>query len=1051
MSAGWRNRCCIILCCVSAEVSAQEVDPEAGIQRLLSGDRSIIPTLVEQREVVLPILVARTLPSDIDLQPLLLQLGAESYRDRIEAVKTLSEMDVNIREKVLAFQREQAGDPEIRRRTDEVVRSLQVRETQIPHATLVQYLIACGDVDSDTLLALQHSYAVVFEQKPAELFEGLKQEEVPKTFRIFAAQIMQVPKLRKPFMEWMLTSTNRNAPTLEIMRDLLKADFNSTFTAIPVQNHHHRNINRLIDTEFQDALTDDLIEYRLKQLYDLTPGDMPFAFREGQPITPTMAFHFLNSEEMTLLDHRYTSFLLGKLAALPDQDLKTLITRTTLTMRLFRILVEHKPEAWRELTGLVQSRVKNAKNYLEFYSNVQLAVDTFELEYEEGELDPTWTRLLRESDQDKDTRHLLYTGHTYHISRPVLLSHLTWHRDLFAQSKMNKYDLLVYLLESENPRIREGTLNVMLDVLPKGRSKMNPDRPDTPDPRMEGRITPLMMLREPEENKIDTHTIRRLWNAILQYPEHKHPELAAKKLEVLAHIPDAEDVPFEFSQLKHHSSALLPHRLAHFYSVNRHLMDPWLQEEELTPFGLQLLCLLSETEGLPDDTKNILRSSLSRSLKRKPFSRKMLFALHTTSLRLGGIPQEDFNALLEDVQDKKRLYHFSNLPIWSLSSADRHLLPVLEEQLESCTQNRSVLLKIGLRIDPAHPPLQKLIQDELHHADVYAVARLAIHPEVHYTALPEERLREILDVSDSSNRSAVRQLIQSLVEEPHPEIALNILKPVVGELLDRTQAHHMLKPYVIQKRTAWEVWGEDLLHLAKAGTREQAINVANVMESMIWIPSSAVPSILEVLQGLGENPMARDQMLLVVGRFAQPDPKAYHAVKALKMDHVRSKWIQVYALAALCPERKERQRYFEALTSSHEEIPGDLYIQMIAGLNGFEPQRWKILMECTDHILQGGDRRFRPHHLHTIIQESPRFQDSKRPLSLYQNLLSRFARVPPELDHSISYSQKMLENLLTHYPGELAKFAPLVEALPSKPKQSFTYHRFRSQLQERKE
>ncbi len=992
-------------------INAENPALQGKIDSLLVGDRSVIPALVDNKEEALLLLVARIHPPDADVSSLLAQLGADTDAERTEAVNLLSNLGGAVMGLTMEFKKLHPNDPEIQLRCRQVIDNHVERAKKRDHTAIVQFLITSKVTDPEMLKKFQGSYGVVFMEKTPEIFDQWKEKDLPESFLVFAAQLMQIPELRRPFASWMLGQNNKDRQVINTLRYLLQADFENTFLAFNIRNNYHNQVDRLIWDEFGDQLTDQLIRQRVKRIYDRQDQPPTFDFDPEQPVTPLLAFQLLNLEGRATMESRYSEYFFEKMAPMSIDDLRKQIQTHPLDSHMLRGLAGRYPDLHAELKSLVLGDLEEARLYVHLLEGYSIAVKTFGVEFQEGELDELWLRFFENEKANRG--HLISNGARFQISSELLLQHMQQYPEAL-QKQMSFYnDTFAYLMDADRADIRIQTLKLMQPAY--SQQSMRPEY------------------------------VHKLWNALLKNPEREQAELAAQKIAFLKKMNDDQTPRFLVHQLKREGSALLSKRLATFYRVHPELINPLLETEELTPMGIQFVCLLSEVPGLPETTTLLLQSAQIRALKQKDLSGYTRFALQIAGLNLGSTDPEAFELLLAYVVGR---IDFPNLPIWFLDETHRPLLPILKQKMEAEETQRVRLLCIGLMIDPDDPSWQPQIQDILQQRKGPEVATLisslkTIGREPDLSQLSPERQAELFENGDKALGWEVRSLLKEMQRPENIETAFRQLNPQLGTFLNYRQDNWRLRVQIAQYPASWELLGDGLLQLVENGNEVQRERAADLMTALQLVPETEANRLAELLDSPDTNIRIRNSLLWVVACMGPLAVNASETVLNLHPTDKEGKQRQSFALTAISPDPAIQDLHFENLLNFHRSYPDYKLVRMVGLLRTYDEQkRLDFFQQVLEQAFSAQLSRRGESNVREVIRQVEHLQYPENTLAVYRNLLTSLADPGPQNDEYIHICDAILGNLLSYHPDHISSFRDSVEALPFKAKQMANYRTF---------
>ncbi|WFB36464.1 hypothetical protein P3T73_01630 [Kiritimatiellota bacterium B12222] len=986
--------------------AAEPRDLDLAIDQLLAGDTQVIPDLVKVQDQALPRLISKRFPEPINLQPLLEQLGADFYEDRIAAVQSLSKMGLKIGPEVTAFQQQHLDDPEILKRTQQVLDHLEDLEQQVDHLAVVTFLLTCQELQPEVFLPLQESYQKVFAEKPKELFAAWKQPEPPELFLDFATQVMQIPDLQPSFVLWLLRKGDKQS-IQAILRHLLKLDFETTFLAFNVESNHSHEVDNLILNEFADQLTMQRIHLRIKRIYNRQREAPSFTFDPTQPLSPELAFQLFNLTQRSTLASYYSTYLLEKMAPLSVEAVRTLILTTPLENDFIPILVEKWPELQPELQEIVLQKLTDADQYGLWLSAYSIATRELDMSFEIGELDSQWIQLY-EKEGKHNQEHMLRNGAHFKITPHLLISHLQQQGPFTGGLGMGN-DTFAYLLEVDDPEIQREALRCM--------SQLN------------GKTT------------VRSNDVAEIWSIVL-----KNPNGASEKIDFLGRIQHKNFRPFLRQQMTRKLSPELSPRLKNFYEQNRELILPLLQTELLSPTGFTLMCLLSEIPELPEADREILEAALINVLRQNVLPPDNMFCALLTGLNLKTTDPLWFHALLNQIENPR--FRFSSFPIWQLEYSLSPFLPDLQTKLTPTTEHTTKLLCTGLMIDPELPEWSAHVQTVLQqNDDPKTVAMListlsTLNQEPDLSQLSQERQAFLFDASTLNKDRAVKTLLKTLKRPENKQTALKNLQPQLNVILNYNRTHTDIGTLFIEEPDSWDLVGETCLSLVETGNLEQAQNAASQLTFFDAVPMTVFPRILQVLENPDSDLRTRNSLLWVVAGMGQQASEYAERIRNLTISDKEGLERYAFALATISPKLEERKENLDKLIESTLADPSTLRMRMIRRVEGFELEKLAFFNQvlAQAYVQEMNPRQVYP--LKEIIYAATSFQHQETAWPLYQDLLIHLA--DPELENlSLQLlADTVMETLISEYPNQIPNFIPLVDDLPPTTKQTKTYRAF---------
>lgn len=1005
----------ICLISISFSLQGQEIGLPEKMDRLIGGDLEQIPDLVKQKEASLEILKQRLFPPETDVSALLNMLGSDRYKERIQAVETLSGMGSGIRLQLLEYRRKHSNDPEIMTRTGEVLQNLKDREPKIDHQAVVAFLVACGQLESDTILLFSTSYQKVFKKKPKELFRAWeKSRNTKESFQPMALQMMQIPELRTPFLEWMLNQHVNVLKVINLMRELLKQDFANTYKVLPFYYNYSEMVDRMIEMEFERQLTEELLLHRLKKLYDRNSKPPTFEFDPSEPMTPGMAFQLLTIDGFSSLPRRYRMYLLDQLSPIPREELVRLIETTTLNEDVLGVLAEQFPEIHPELKTKVLQRLHHPQHPHEFSRMLRIATEELQIKFKPGDLDASWIKLFETEPHNRG--HLLITGQQYQIQPELFLNYWKEYHTLLR--KPGGIQSFEYLLTEGNDGVRQETLSVMATLYA----------------RFE--INPAFLLET--------------WRVLTANSKDERPEFTLKKLEFLANQTAEELYPLSFvrEQLGRNGSALLSLQLDELYQAHPEIIEGILTSENASSRYLPLCLMMSEVRSLPESTRVALHAVYSKALTDKGLRQDTRLVLHEAQLNLDPFSNTSLSELLESFKQRNGSHRsFMKLPVWRLDESNRALLPMIREQIskeEGLT--KAFCLRLGLFIDPDFSGWKQEVDTLLQEGSVEEVsivlqALVILDREPDLSKLPIERRQTLFDFFPGPKERDRNHLIEHLRRKENCEVALQAVNgSQLGNVLEHSHTTITLKGLIARSDSSWRILGEGLMEHMEGADLNRAAHASFLMQPMAsTIPASVLPRFLRLLKQPDTHVQIRLHLQYLLGFFGQPDEESTNILQGMTFAGTAGQATKLFAFAAIHPDPQERAASFKALIKGHREIGHSYYLEWLSALPEFQHEWQEYSREVMVETQQSPHPRITRSKMGSLLDAIENNTGTPEALRIYQDFLQRIASPDQQADATIRLTPVILRHLLKVPLEDLAGFDVYLEALPFKAKHSAEY------------
>ncbi len=983
------------------------------MDRLLTGDRRVIPELLEQPEAALALFEQRTAPAEKNITPLLLQLGAESYQEREQATTALRKLGEPIREQVLIFMDENRGDPEIVKRCKQILNRLAVMDqSPAQDVAIVKFLVNYPELDPTLIHSQQARYQRIFETEDTAFIQNGGKMENLEEFYAFTRQYLQISGTRDAYMKWLLVDAYKDR-TLGTVRMLLNHDFDTYYPIVAQKNRYSREINKIIDDSFAHKMGDKEKLVKLKSKYDGSRHPKEVEWNLNEPLTPLLAFHILNRKGMNNLEDSEYDLLFEKLAPMPKAELMGLLNEKPIEGMFLRQITIRRPDLNQELTAYILEKT-NEIDYIWLWDVYFMAlVDEIKYEQETGEFDDAWLRIFEAN--EGSPRVLSWRVNKLKLSPERVLAAFKKYPEKVEEAFDYNISAFEYLLKNGNPDFQMQTVNFILTVC--------------------------------EEEKLHSSQVRTLWYALFSGSEPNSPALLDKKFEVMAKLKSQDDSHFLSEDLNRTRYSENDQTLTEFYLLNQPYLDQKLSEPPLSTGEFQMACLLTRNQDLPPKSKSMLAKSLKTSLETQELSAKALQACLVAGMNLGGILHPSWFDHLLDLVSTADQDPF-DFPIWQLDAAYEPLLPQLQKRLETPGSPTASLLCLGFMISPDHPDWRPYLEEQLRDSPstrdiAYLIRALKIvNREPDLSKLTDERLSMLFDVSDDEVYEETSSLFSTLYRKDNRKLALQYLQPQLTELITRGGNTHQLGDLYYRTPDSWEFLGETLLSIMESDDMEAAEKAAGNLTSLDTLPVSAMNRLGAILSRSSFPQRGKDNLLWSIAKIGSPDAALSETVRNLPASEERMEIRKAFALSAISPDEDERRANLEFIMEKYQADPDQYTLRQIGLIQGFDQERLAFFRELLEEGYTETEKKISYYNLNEIVYRLTDFSDPEIAATEYKRILSRLA--DPELPQPkmLALINPLLGRLVLFYPDRLPEFKPYVEALPGNKKISWEYRFF---------
>ncbi|WFB36886.1 hypothetical protein P3T73_03805 [Kiritimatiellota bacterium B12222] len=979
------------------------------MNHLLTGDQQVIPALLEQQADALSILQQRHALKLQKVQPLLTQLGAETYSDRVQATQALSGMGASIREEVIAFQKANASDPEINMRCKKILTNLLKTDTPEGDVSVVQFLMACDEVDPSIILQEQDRYTRIFERQDEAIFQSKNPQDHLEEFYRFTHQYLSIPGTREPFMAWLLTDQNR-ARVIGTLRMLLFEDFSSYYPLVNSENRHSYYIDQLVEKEFRGKMSEQDLTLKLKRIYD-QPREAPeVAFDPLAPITPVLAYQLMNREGMKNLGDTLYEFLFEKMSPLTTDELLDLMNRQTLQGFFLQQLAKRRPDLHTALPDFILNQLNEIEYIWLWDLYAMVLIDSLQYEPERGEIDLAWERVYEIRNGAETV--LAWRVEKLNLSPKIIISTFQKHASNIEKDFSDYSTALSYVLKNGDADTRAQCIDLLFG------------------------FSTFEALYYPKFSE--------LWYALIAHPDADRQGLLAKKIAIMDKLKSKQSSLFLPQAMNESYELDRSNLLLNFYHENQTNLNHLFTQTPFSPGTIQLACLLSKNPELPAQTRALLFQKLESALHSDTLSSENQEAILIAGLHQEEIPTETwFNALLEFVcAEQDDLFDF---PLWKIGPRFRVFLPQLETRLSQPNAPQIPLLSLGLLIDAHNPawqdPIDQQLQHQAHPEQLATLikALIIVNQEPDLSPFNPDRLTQLFAASTKEKYKQIAELFATFDTSQNKLTALRYLHPQFPEMFSSGYGIYKLSDLYYDNPKSWELAGPSLMKLLTSPSPKVINAVCSNLTGFDKLPSSALPQLESLLFSPTVTSSTKNSLLWVIAKMGQEASALTDQVRALPVRAGTMTYRKAFCLASISPDPAERLQNLLFLQQSYETDPEKTTLRQIGLLREFDQERLSFFQSLLAKAFTSEDPEIPVYHLKEILYRFANFKDPEIALQQYHQLLEELA--DPEFSRAKLYelSAPIFSRLQSTYPDHIQEFNAVIDALPPACKQSIHY------------
>ncbi|MFP4157589.1 MAG: hypothetical protein ACLFU4_08230 [Opitutales bacterium] len=961
------------------------------VDRLQAGDVGVIPRLVEVKDEAIRELLDRFERDQAQIPRLLKQLGAETYKQRIEAVRELTLMGRKVRDAVTLYREANRQDPEIVYRANQVLESTS-REEQIENQTaIVRFFAACGDLPAEVLLPFSADFRAVLEDADNELTTS--GSIPPEIYRQLIQHLTLLPDLQDPMIDALLRSPNRKA-TMSIFRKLLQQDFKKYFPMIIGENRYLTAIERLVDRYFQDQLGDRELHLLLVQTMRRSKYKLDFEFNADTEITPERAFAILNKRGYQNLGAKTDDLLFKKLALMPNEKLLKRLRAEPVSRYLITRISERRKDLRDELTEIIRHQSsKTITRWWLWKGYMNSLKGPLKYEMQPGEFDKSWCRMIL---LNPTKYRAVESAIDFNIS-PIRITEMLTHPELALEPKFHLLtDLFNYVLKSGDSVARE-------------------------------RLVTLLLPDAPWQKKNDFSDVKKMWEALIT---HADSGFLKKKLELAEKL----DTPSHVSPFKY-ASDLAPLALE-FYRANREEIDLLSEDQRASQAVFFLAGLISfSLESITPEELIQLRNIFDVGLNSVS---KLDRDAHL--ITLGGMYLGSNSELWKQVAFRHMADPdiYADVPFWLLNEKHADQIALIESKLNNEETRHIAYLRAGLMIRPRHPAWAEQIDGWLHKygqtetiADLFATMNV-IGTTPSLSELSSSRLKELFLVNSKDDLLAIDALVKELNRSENKNVVLKELVPQLKQVFEINwcSSRWNLPKLVGENPAAWPLAGGPLLRMLESADQEIQRRAKSFLVSFEPGSPDGLKEIAKYLEEGDLDSWIQNSLIWLVAKHGQQASWMIDVVRKYPADKNFSKRMKALAEAAITPDPEERRNRLSSLLDSQRKNPDWVNLYQISRIRGFDEMTRPFLREAVEKKFWATHKKDYPYVRRMILNEMSNFPEPELARILYRDVLKEMATPGPKKKRMKFMVDLACLRLSHQLVDDLPEFRELLHDLP---------------------
>ena len=959
------------------------------VDRLQAGDVDVIPRLVELKDEAIRELLDQTERDRAQIPQLLKQLGAETYKQRIEAVRKLTLMGRKVYDPVTRYREANQEDPEIVYRANQVLESTS-QEAQIENQTaIIRFLVACGDLPAEVLLPFSDDFRAVLEDADHELTTS--KSIPPETYRQFIRHLTLLPDLQKPMIDALLKSPH-GKETMTILKELLEQDFKKYFPMIIGKNRYSSSIEELIDREFEDRLGDRELRLLLVELLKESKYKLDFKFKADTPITPERAYAILNMKRRKSLGTKMNDLLFDKLALMPNEELLERLWAKPIEKRFILSLARRRKDLHEDLSRIVLHHSSTITRWPLWKTYAFMLERRLNYKIAPGELDDNWARMILLHPLPR----LMRRAEALKIS-PARIVEVFSHPEIELRQKISRLiHIFRYVLVSGDADTRAQAVELLM-----------------PDANWQKTLYPS--------------EFRKLLMGLFR---HRDPGLVEEKLQLVGKL-DSNSKKSIFEDV----SKLAPMALE-FYRANQAAVDRlWEQQPTSHSSFVWAVIIASSMEQFTTEEQIRLRAAFDASLETTPRPERDACAITIVGMLLGSNSPRWQQVAFEHMADPDI---YPDVPFWLLNERHAELIPLIESKLKNEETRHLAYLRAGLMIRPDHPAWIEWIDRWLHAyvqtetiADLFATLNV-LGREPDLSRLPPSRLKELFQVNSRDELLAVNDLANELNRPANKNVVLKQLVPQLKEVFDVnwSRSRRYLLNLVGENPAAWDLAGGAMLRMLQSADQKTQRSANKFLQAFEPGSPDGLKEIAECLENGSVDSWIQNSLMWVVAKHGQEAAWMIDVVRKYPADTQFSKRRKSLAVAAISPDHEERRNALASLLDSHRKKPGWKILYEISRVRGFDDMTRPFVREAVEKRFWATKQTTYRFTRSRIRSEMSNFPEPELARILYRDVLEEMAAPGPKKEWTKSMFEIACLRLSHQLVDDLPEFRELLNALP---------------------